>query len=122
MSVRNLEPKAVWNHFADLNAIPRASKKEEEVIQFMMDFGNKLGFKTFNDEVGNVFILKPGSKGFEDRPKVILQGHIDMVHQKNADVEFDFATQGIDMIVEGDWVRANGTTLGSDNGIGVAMI
>jgi dipeptidase D len=122
MSVRNLEPKAVWNHFADLNAVPRASKKEEEVIQFMMDFGNKLGFKTFNDEVGNVFILKPGSKGFEDRPKVILQGHIDMVHQKNADVEFDFATQGIDMIVEGDWVRANGTTLGSDNGIGVAMI
>ena len=122
MSVRNLEPKAVWNHFADLNAVPRASKKEEEVIQFMMDFGNKLGFKTFNDEVGNVFILKPGSKGFEGRPKVILQGHIDMVHQKNADVEFDFATQGIDMIVEGDWVRANGTTLGSDNGIGVAMI
>jgi len=122
MRVRNLEPKAVWNHFADLNAVPRASKKEEEVIQFMMDFGNGLGFKTFSDEVGNVFILKPGSKGFEDRPKVILQGHLDMVHQKNADVEFDFATQGIDMIVEGDWVRANGTTLGSDNGIGVAMI
>ncbi len=122
MSVRNIDPKVLWNHFADLNAVPRASKKEEEVIQFMMDFGNGLGLKTFKDEVGNVFIIKPGSKGFEDRPIVIMQGHIDMVHQKNSDVDFDFATQGIDMFIEGDWVKAKGTTLGSDNGIGVAMI
>lgn len=122
MSVRDLEPKVLWNHFADLNAVPRASKKEEEVIQFMMDFGNGLGLKTFKDEVGNVFIVKPGSKGFEDRPTIIMQGHLDMVHQKNANVEFDFATQGIDMIIEGDWVKANGTTLGADNGIGVATI
>ncbi len=122
MSIRALEPTAVWNHFSDLNAVPRASKKEEQIIQFMMDFGNGLGLKTFKDEIGNVFIFKPGTHGLEDRPTVIMQGHIDMVHQKNADVDFDFATQGIDMFIEGDWVKAKGTTLGADNGMGVAMI
>ncbi len=122
MSIRSLEPQALWNHFADLNAVPRASKKEEEVIQFAMDFGKNLGLKTFKDDVGNVFIKKPGSKGFEDRPMIIMQSHLDMVHQKNADSNFDFATEGIDMLIEGDWVKANGTTLGADNGIGVATI
>lgn len=122
MQVRNLEPKSLWNHFADLNAVPRASKKEEQVIQFMMDFGNSLKLETFKDEAGNVFIKKPGSKGFEDRPTIIMQSHLDMVHQKNASSDFDFATQGIEMMVDGDWVKANGTTLGADNGIGVATI
>ncbi|MFK7756570.1 MAG: aminoacyl-histidine dipeptidase [Flavobacteriales bacterium] len=122
MSVRELEPKTVWNHFADLNAVPRASKKEEEVIAFMVNFGKSLGLETFTDEVGNVFIKKPGSKGFEDKPIVVMQGHLDMVHQKNADVDFDFATQGIKMKVEEDWVKAEGTTLGADNGMGVAYI
>ncbi len=122
MSIRNLEPNALWNHFADLNAVPRASKKEEEVIAFMTNFGKELGLETFTDEVGNVFIKKPGTHGLENRPMIIMQSHLDMVHQKNSDVDFDFATQGIDMLVEGDWVKANGTTLGADNGIGVATI
>lgn len=122
MNVRDLEPKSLWNNFADLNAVPRASKKEEQVIKFMMDFGEGLGLETFKDEIGNVFIKKPGSKGFEDRPTIIMQSHLDMVHQKNAGSDFDFATQGIEMIVDGDWVKANNTTLGADNGIGVATI
>lgn len=122
MNVRDLEPKALWNHFADLNAVPRASKKEERVIEFMMKFGNDLGLETIKDKIGNVVIKKPASPGMEDRKTTILQSHIDMVHQKNGDTVFDFDTQGIEMIVEGDWVRANGTTLGADNGIGVATI
>lgn len=122
MSVRNLEPKEMWNHFADLNAVPRPSKKEERVIQFMIDFGKSLGLETKTDAIQNVIIKKPASPGMENRKTVILQSHLDMVHQKNADTVFDFDTQGIEMIVEGDWVRANGTTLGADNGIGVATI
>lgn len=122
MSVRNLEPKALWNHFADLNAVPRPSKKEERVIQFMVDFGNSLGLETITDAVGNVIIKKKASAGMEDRKTIIMQSHLDMVHQKNTDTVFDFDTQGIEMIVDGDWVRANGTTLGADNGIGVSAI
>lgn len=122
MSVRSLEPKILWNHFADLNAVPRPSKKEERVRQFMVDFGNKLGLETIVDKVGNVIIKKPASSGMESRKTVILQSHLDMVHQKNSDKVFDFYLQGIEMLVEGDWVRANGTTLGADNGIGVAAI
>lgn len=121
-SVRNLEPKPLWNHFADLNAVPRASKKEERVIQFMLDFGKKLGLPTMRDEVGNVIIKKPATEGMAHKPVVALQGHLDMVHQKNNATHFDFDTEGIKMVVEGDWVRADGTTLGADNGIGVASI
>ena len=112
----------VWNRFADLNAVPRASKKEGRVIRFMLDFGKRLGLETKEDEVGNVIIKKPASPGMENRKTVILQAHLDMVHQKNADTVFDFDTQGIDMFVDGDWVRARGTTLGADNGLGVATI
>ena len=122
MKVKDLEPKAMWGHFADLNAVPRPSKKEEKVIEFMMNFGKSLNLETLQDSIQNVIIKKPASKGMEDRTKVILQSHLDMVHQKNSDTVFDFETQGIEMIVEGDWVRANGTTLGADNGIGVASI
>lgn len=122
MSVRNLEPKALWNYFADLNAVPRPSKKEERVVQFMVDFGKSLGLETKVDAIQNVIIKKPATPGMENRKTVILQSHLDMVHQKNADTVFDFDTQGIEMIVDGDWVRANGTTLGADNGIGVATI
>ncbi|MCK0146889.1 aminoacyl-histidine dipeptidase [Arenibacter sp. F26102] len=120
--IRNLEPKNIWNRFADLNAVPRPSKHEERVIAFMMDFGNALGLTTIKDAVGNVIIKKPATTGMEDRKSVILQSHLDMVHQKNADTEFDFSTQGIEMYVDGDWVRAKGTTLGADNGLGVATI
>ncbi|MEM7185400.1 MAG: aminoacyl-histidine dipeptidase [Bacteroidota bacterium] len=121
-AIRSLEPNGIWNHFADLNAVPRASKKEERVIQFMKDFGANLGLETIEDEVGNVIIRKPASPGMEDRRPIVMQSHLDMVHQKNSDTDFDFDTQGIDMHVDGDWVKANGTTLGADNGLGVATI
>jgi dipeptidase D len=121
-AIRNLEPTTLWNYFADLNAVPRPSKKEERVIQFMKDFGTNLGLETMEDEVGNVIIRKPATAGMEDRMSLVLQSHLDMVHQKNSDTEFDFDTQGIEMYVDGDWVRANGTTLGADNGLGVATL
>ena len=120
--IRQLEPKALWNKFADLNAVPRPSKKEERVIAFMKDFGKNLGLETLEDEVGNVIIKKPATSGMENRTTVVMQSHLDMVHQKNSDTTFDFDTQGIDMYVDGDWVRAKGTTLGADNGLGVATI
>lgn len=120
--IRNLEPKALWNKFADLNAVPRPSKKEERVIEFIKNFGNSLGLETFEDEIRNVIIRKPATPGMENRKAIVMQGHLDMVHQKNADTVFDFDTQGIDMYVDGDWVRARGTTLGADNGLGVATI
>ena len=120
--IRELEPKAIWNKFSDLNAVPRSSKKEERVIQFMIDFGQSLNLETFSDEVGNVIIRKPATKGLEDRKMVTLQSHLDMVHQKNNDTDFDFDTQGIEMIINEDWVKAKGTTLGADNGMGVAAI
>ncbi|WP_411894604.1 aminoacyl-histidine dipeptidase [Winogradskyella sp. A2] len=120
--IRALEPKELWNKFADLNDVPRPSKKEERVIQFMKDFGAKLGLETIEDEVGNVIIRKPASPGMENRKAIVMQSHLDMVHQKNNDTVFDFDTQGIEMFVEGDWVKAKGTTLGADNGLGVATI
>ncbi|MFJ1427135.1 aminoacyl-histidine dipeptidase [Capnocytophaga canimorsus] len=120
--IKKLQPQSLWENFADLNAVPRPSKKEEKVIAFMMDFGKKLGLETLKDEVGNVIIRKPATKGMENRKKVVLQSHLDMVHQKNNDTIFDFSTEGIKMKIEGDWVKAEGTTLGADNGIGVAAI
>lgn len=120
--VRKLEPQIMWSHFADLNAVPRPSKKEERVIKFIQDFGKKLNLETYTDDIGNVIIRKPATVGMEDRETVVMQSHLDMVHQKNADTEFDFDKQGIEMYVEGDWVKAKGTTLGADNGIGVASI
>lgn len=119
--LRTLEPQPLWNHFADLNAVPRASKKEERAIEFVADFGRGLGLETRVDETGNVLIRKP-AQGREGHPPVALQTHLDMVHQKNASTQFDFDTEGIRMFVEGDWVKAEGTTLGSDNGIGVAAV
>lgn len=121
-AIRALEPKALWNHFADLNAVPRPSKKEQKVIQFIKEFGEKLGLPTHVDEAGNVIIKKPGTKGKEKETPVALQSHLDMVHQKNNDTQFNFDTDGIQMKVDGDWVKAEGTTLGADNGIGVATI
>jgi len=118
--IRNLEPKVLWNHFADINAIPRPSKKEEKAVQFLKEFGEKLGLPTYRDKVGNVIISKPATVGKEKCIPVILQGHIDMVAQKNEGVDFDFEKEGIKMLIDGDWVKADGTTLGADNGIGVA--
>ena len=120
--IRDLQPKALWNNFADLNAVPRASKKEDRVIEFIKNFGENLGLDTQVDETGNVVIRKPATTGLEDRKTIVLQSHLDMVHQKNNDTKFDFDTQGIKMYVDGDWVKAEGTTLGADNGLGVATI
>ena len=120
--VRNIEPKIIWNHFADLNAIPRPSKKEERIIKFMIEFGEKLRLETLIDKVGNVIIKKPATSDMIGKKKVVLQGHLDMVHQKNTDTIFNFEEEGIKMFVDGDWVKAEGTTLGADNGLGVAAI
>ncbi len=120
--VRKLEPNRLWNHFADLNSVPRPSKQEQRVIEFVREFGESLGLETRVDQMGNVIIRKPATAGMENRIPVVLQSHLDMVHQKNRDVEFDFENQGIEMEVDGDWVRARGTTLGADNGLGVASI
>ena len=121
-TVRNLEPQQLWNNFEDINAVPRPSKKEERIIAFMKLFGENLKLKTVVDAIGNVIIYKPASAGMEDRKTIVLQSHLDMVHQKNADTDFDFSTQGIQSYIDGDWVKAKGTTLGADNGIGVASI
>ena len=120
--IRQLAPNALWANFADLNAVPRGSKKEERVIEFMRKFGERLGLDTTVDAVGNVIIKKPASPGMEDRHTVVLQSHLDMVHQKNADTDFDFDTDGIRSYIDGEWVKAEGTTLGADNGIGVSAI
>ena len=122
MALSQLEPQLIWKNFSALNAVPRPSKKEEKVIEFIKNFGENLGLETMVDEVGNVIIKKPATAGMEDRKSVVLQSHLDMVHQKNSDVNFDFETQGIEMEVDGDWVKAKGTTLGADNGLGVAAI
>jgi dipeptidase D len=122
MSVSDLNPQLLWSNFDKINAVPRPSKKEEEIIQFMMDFGENLGLETLKDSIGNVIIKKSASPGMENKKTVILQSHLDMVHQKNGDTVFDFEKQGIEMLINDDWVSANGTTLGADNGIGVAAI
>ena len=121
-SVRQLRPHKLWNHFADLNAVPRPSKQEEKVRRFMVDFAHEHHLLVIEDKIGNVIIKKAASKGMENCKSIILQSHLDMVHQKNAHTSFDFSSQGIDMHVDGGNVTAHGTTLGADNGIGVAAI
>ena len=120
--LRKLEPICLWNKFADLNGVPRPSKKEERIIEFIKAFGNSLGLETFEDQIRNVIIRKPATPGMENRKSIVLQSHLDMVHQKNNDTVFDFDVQGIEMFVDNDWIKAKGTTLGADNGIGVATI
>lgn len=119
-TIADLNPKCIWKNFYDLTQCPRPSRKEEKAIEFAYNFGKKLGLETIKDEVGNIIIRKPATKGMEDRKGIILQGHLDMVPQKNSDVEFDFEKDPIKTRIEGDWVYATGTTLGADNGLGVA--
>ena len=120
--IESIEPQLMWRNFVALNKVPRPSKKEERVIAFIKSFGEKLNLETIEDNTGNVLIKKAASAGMEDRKKVIIQSHLDMVHQKNNDTNFDFDQEGIKMFIDGDWVKAEGTTLGADNGIGVASI
>lgn len=119
-SIANLDPKILWKHFYNLTQIPRPSKHEQAAVDFVTKFGKDLGLETIVDEVGNVVIRKPATAGMEDRKGIILQGHLDMVPQKNSDKQHDFEKDPIEAYVDGEWVTANGTTLGADNGIGVA--
>jgi len=109
--IKNLEPKAIWEIFYNLTQIPRPSKKEEKAVEFAKSFGEKLGLETIVDPVGNVIIKKPATPGFENRPGVILQGHLDMVPQKNSDTVHDFEKDPIDALIDGEWVKAQGTSL-----------
>lgn len=115
-----LKPEALWKHFYNLTQIPRPSKKEAKAVEFLKKFGEDLGLETIVDHVGNVIIRKPATPGMEDRKGVVLQGHIDMVPQKNSDKVHDFEKDPIQAFVDGDWVTADGTTLGADNGMGLA--
>lgn len=119
-SIQDLEPKGIWKNFYSLTQIPRPSKKEEKIIAFAKEFGEKLGLETLVDHIGNVIIRKPATSGFEDRMGVVLQAHLDMVPQKNSGTDHDFEKDPIQTYVEDGWVKAKGTTLGSDNGIGAA--
>ena len=118
--MKNLQPQGLWSNFYDLTRIPRPSGQKEEVSAFLANYGRSLGLETIVDEIGNVIIRKPASAGYENHPGVILQGHMDMVPQKNNDTVFDFAKDPIEAYIDGEWVTAKGTTLGADNGIGVA--
>ena len=122
MAIQNLEPSILWRNFAALNAVPRPSGDEERVRQFIKDFATSHKLEFVEDKVGNIIVRKPASKGMENKATLVMQGHLDMVHEANNDIQFDFNTEGIKMVIDGDLVRAEGTTLGADNGIGVAAI
>ena len=115
-----LKPELVWYHFEEICKYPRPSKKEEKIAGYVVSVGKRLGLQTERDKFGNIVIRKPATPGFENRKAVVLQGHIDMVCEKNRDVEHDFDNDPIYPYIDGDWVKAKGTTLGADNGIGVA--
>ena len=121
-SITTLEPRIVWEQFDAITQIPRPSKKEGKIIAFLVDFAKRHGLEYRKDAIGNVVICKPATPGFEQRPTVVLQSHMDMVCEKNSDVEFDFEKDAIRPYIDGEWVTADGTTLGADDGIGVAAI
>lgn len=120
--ISKLDPKIVWEHFYALTQVPRPSKHEDKIQKFMYDFGKSLGLETIKDEIGNIIIKKPATPGMENRQGVVLQAHLDMVPQKNAGVAHDFEKDPIQTYIEDGWVHAKDTTLGADNGIGVAAI
>jgi dipeptidase D len=118
--IAQLQPERLWHYFLEICKVPRPSKKEEKIAAYLMNFGREHGLETLRDEIGNVLIRKPGTKGKENVKSVILQSHIDMVCEKNSDVQFDFDNDSIQPFIEGEWVKAHGTTLGADDGIGIA--
>ena len=121
-TILSLAPQNVWKHFYSLTQIPRPSGHMEKITAFLLGFGKELGLESFVDEAGNVIIRKPATPGMENRKGVILQAHMDMVPQKNNDTVHDFEKDPIETYIDGDWVKAKGTTLGADNGLGVAAI
>ena len=120
--MKTLEPTIVWNHFYEITQIPRPSKKEDKVRTYLDEFGKKHNLTTVTDKAGNVLITKPATPGYENEKTIILQAHMDMVCEKNSDVEHNFDTDPIQVIVDNGWVKAKGTTLGADNGIGMALM
>jgi len=120
--IDQLKPERLWNYFLEICKIPHPSKKEEKIIQYLFDFGKALGLETFKDEAGNLMIRKPGTPGKENLQSVILQGHVDMVCEKNAGTVHDFDNDPVIPWLDGEWVKAKGTTLGADDGIGIAAM
>jgi dipeptidase D len=120
--ILNLKPANVWKHFHSLTQVPRPSGHLEKIRQFLVDFGQSVGVESFSDEAGNVIYRKPATPGMEGRKTVILQAHMDMVPQKNNDTVHNFETDPIQTYIDGEWVKAKGTTLGADDGMGVAAI
>ena len=116
------EPKLLWKHFNEIRKIPRCSKHEEKVREYVLNFANEKGLVATADSAGNVVVSKPASPGLESKPVLVLQGHLDMVCEKNSDKDFDFSKDPIELLIEGDWLTADGTSLGADNGIGIAAI
>ncbi len=118
--IDNLEPKLLWKEFEEISKIPRCSKHEEKIREYILDFAKQHGLKSKTDKTGNVVISKPASSGMEGKPTVILQSHMDMVCEKNSDIDHDFTKDPIKFKLNGDILTADGTTLGADDGIGVA--
>ncbi|MCD7977700.1 MAG: aminoacyl-histidine dipeptidase [Tannerellaceae bacterium] len=120
MKITDLKPGIVWKFFHEITQVPRPSKKEGKIIQYLKSFANEHNIALKEDEAGNILMFKPATPGYENLPVVILQSHMDMVCEKNSDKDFDFDNDPIETVVDGEWLRANGTTLGADNGIGMA--
>lgn len=120
MKFGELQPKDLWHYFEEICQIPRPSKKEEKIAAYLLNFAKEQGLEAKKDEAGNVLIIKPASAGMEQTPTVVLQAHMDMVCEKNADTVHDFDKDPIQPYIDGEWVKAKGTTLGADDGIGMA--
>jgi len=120
MTIKDLEPKIVWNFFHEITLVPRPSKKEAKIIRYIEEVAAKNRLDLKKDSAGNLLLSKPATKGYETLPTVVLQAHLDMVCEKNSDIDFDFDNDPIQTVVEGEWLHATGTTLGADNGIGIA--
>src|SRR5512136_3075557 len=119
--IENLEPKLVWKHFDEIRKIPHCSKHEEKIREYIINFGKKQGLKTKVDNIGNVVLFKQATDGMYNKPTVVLQAHMDMVCEKNSNVKFDFSKDSIQLKIQGDILTAVGTSLGADDGIGVAI-
>lgn len=121
MEIKNLAPQNVWSLFDAITKVPRPSKKEGKIRQWLVDFAAQNNIECHVDATGNVLMRKPATPGYENHPTIVMQGHIDMVCEKNSGVQHDFENDPIETLIDGDWVKANGTTLGADNGVGVAL-
>jgi len=120
MTIKDLQPSLVWEEFDAITKVPRPSKREEKIIAYLLQWAKEHDVECERDAIGNVVMRKPATAGYESHPTVILQSHVDMVCEKNSDVEFDFDTDAIRTRIDGEWVKAEGTTLGADCGIGMA--